>query len=112
MLLPEYFAMMGQTDQDKLAIQETFGAGAIQDFLAAAAREHGIYLVAGTIALRSEHAAKVKNSCLVFDPLARVLRATTKFIYLVLIVVPSSFVKATPLAQAMQWSRLTRHLAA
>ena len=67
-LLPEYFAMMGQTDQDKLAIQETFGAGPIQDFLASAAREHGIYLVAGTMALRSEQAAKVKNSCLVFDP--------------------------------------------
>ena len=37
-VLPEYFCLLGQSDTDKLAIQESFGAGAIQRFLADTAR--------------------------------------------------------------------------
>ena len=39
-VLPEYFCIMGRRDTDKLAIQERFGSGPIQDFLAATA-QHG-----------------------------------------------------------------------
>jgi nitrilase len=67
-VLPEYFAIMGQTDQDKLAVQETFGAGPLQDFLAASAREHGVWLVGGTIPLRSNDPRRVMNSSLAFNP--------------------------------------------
>jgi len=31
-LLPEYFCLMGQRDTDKLAIQESFGAGRFRIF--------------------------------------------------------------------------------
>ncbi len=67
-VLPEYFAIMGQTDQDKLAVQETFGAGPLQDFLATSAREHGVWLVGGTIPLRSDDPKRVMNSSLAFNP--------------------------------------------
>ena len=66
--LPEYFAIMGQSDRDKLAHQEVYGTGPLQDFLAQSAREFGVYLVGGTIPLQSKDAARVLNSCLVFNP--------------------------------------------
>ena len=33
MVLPEYFCLMGQTDQDKVTIKENFGQGRMQDSL-------------------------------------------------------------------------------
>jgi deaminated glutathione amidase len=47
--LPEYFCLLGQHDSDKLQIREQPGAGLLQDFLAAQAQRHGIWLVGGTI---------------------------------------------------------------
>ncbi len=67
-VLPEYFCLIGQRDGDKLAIQEAFGAGPIQQFLADAARELGLWLVGGTLPLSATHAEHVYNSSLVFDP--------------------------------------------
>jgi len=66
--LPEYFPLIGATDADRLAARETDGAGAIQDFLATTARRHCIWLVGGSIPLMADDAAKLRNSCLVFDP--------------------------------------------
>ncbi len=67
-VLPEYFAIMGARDTDKLAHAEHFGDGPLQNFLADAARAEGIWLVAGTIPLASEIPGKAFNSCLVFQP--------------------------------------------
>ncbi len=67
-VLPEYFCMIGQSDGDKLAIQEPFGEGPIQQFLAASARQHGVWLVAGTIPLSASGPDRVFNSSLAFDP--------------------------------------------
>ena len=67
-LLPEYFCLMGIKDLDKITIREKFGTGLIQDQLAQLAQELQIYIFAGTIPLETEHAAKVHNSTLVFDP--------------------------------------------
>ncbi|MEO6626150.1 MAG: carbon-nitrogen hydrolase family protein, partial [Burkholderiaceae bacterium] len=36
-MLPEYFCLLGQRDTDKLAVQEVFGQGSMQSFLAARA---------------------------------------------------------------------------
>ena len=66
--LPEYFPIMGMSDADKFDAREVEGQGAIQDFLAATARQHGIWLVGGSLPLGSTEAGKVLNSCLVFDP--------------------------------------------
>ena len=66
--LPEYFPIMGLSDADKFAVREVDGRGAIQDFLAATARKHGIWLVGGSLPLVPAEAGKVPNSCRVYDP--------------------------------------------
>ncbi len=66
--LPEYFCMMGHADSDKLALAEPPGNGPIQDFLAALARAHGIWLVGGTLPVRSAAAAHALNRCVVYGP--------------------------------------------
>jgi deaminated glutathione amidase len=65
--LPEYFAIMGLKDGDKVKAREKPGAGPIQDFLSATARRHGIWLVGGSVPLECESPEKVRNSCLVYD---------------------------------------------
>ena len=50
-VLPEYFCVMGRRDTDKLALQEALGQGPIQDWLAATARELGLWIVGGTLPL-------------------------------------------------------------
>jgi predicted amidohydrolase len=55
--LPEYFCLMGHKDRDKLGVAEADGEGPIQHMLAAAAREHGVWLVGGTLPLRLEGVA-------------------------------------------------------
>ncbi|MCJ0765831.1 carbon-nitrogen hydrolase family protein [Variovorax terrae] len=67
-VLPEYFCAMGLRDTDKLAFQETYGRGPIQQFLADAARELGLWIVGGTLPLAGSDAARVRNSSLVFSP--------------------------------------------
>ncbi|MET3134406.1 putative amidohydrolase [Oxalobacteraceae bacterium GrIS 1.11] len=67
-LLPEYWAIMGQQDSDKVAHAERPGAGPIQDCMAQLAREHGIWLVGGTLPLVSDEAGKVYNTTQVYDP--------------------------------------------
>lgn len=69
--LPEYWPLIAHQETDKLAHAETAGSGPLQDFLAAAAARHGIWLVGGTIPLVSEMPGKVLNSSLVFDPAGR-----------------------------------------
>ncbi|WP_342620331.1 carbon-nitrogen hydrolase family protein [Rhodoferax sp. GW822-FHT02A01] len=67
-VLPEYFCLIGQRDADKLAIQEAFGKGPIQDFLSETARTLGLWIVAGTLPLSASAPDKVFNSSLVFNP--------------------------------------------
>ena len=67
-VLPEYFCLIGTHDADKLAIQEPFGSGPIQQFLADTARELGLWLVGGTLPLTGAGTNKVFNSSLAFDP--------------------------------------------
>ena len=67
-VLPEYFALMGLADTDKLAVAEAFGHGPMQDAVAQMARESGIWLVAGTLPLAGQNPGRVRNSCLVFSP--------------------------------------------
>ena len=66
--LPEYFCLMGLKDTDKVNARENLGSGPIQEQLAALAKEHKIFLVAGTIPLVAKDLNKVLNTTLVFDP--------------------------------------------
>jgi predicted amidohydrolase len=66
--LPEYFCLMGQRDDDKLAIAEDDGHGPIQDFLARMARTHDLWLVGGTLPIRAVTPGRVRNACCVYGP--------------------------------------------
>ncbi|MCC2666801.1 MAG: hypothetical protein K0S63_717 [Gammaproteobacteria bacterium] len=66
-VLPENFAIMGQTDFDKIALREKKGQGPLQDFLAAQALRHGIWIVGGTIPLEAVDSHKVRAACLVYN---------------------------------------------
>lgn len=83
-VLPEYFCLLGARDTDKLGIQEIYGHGVIQQFMADAARALGLWIVGGTLPLtikpgQAGGGAKegmpapaptpqVHNSSLVFSP--------------------------------------------
>jgi nitrilase len=67
-VLPEYFCLMGQRDSDKLAVREAAGDGPVQAFLAAAARELGLWIVGGTLPLQADSEAHVRNASLAFSP--------------------------------------------
>lgn len=65
--LPEFFPQIAEDDRAKLGIREHFGGGPIQDFLAASARRHGLWLIGGTIPIESGDPEHVYNACLLYD---------------------------------------------
>ena len=73
-ILPEYFCIMGQHDTDKVAVAEDYRASTpdastpIQLFLRQQAIQHGIYLIGGTLPLKTTDADKVYNTTLVYAP--------------------------------------------
>jgi deaminated glutathione amidase len=66
--LPEYFCLIGSKDTDKLAISEASGHGEIQQFFSNTARELKIWIVGGTMPIKTSDAAHVRNSVLVYSP--------------------------------------------
>jgi nitrilase len=58
---------MGHQEVDKVGISETEGEGPIQNFLSGQAVRHGIWLVGGTIPLKSDEENKVRASCLLYN---------------------------------------------
>jgi len=65
--LPEYFAIMGMRPGDKVKVREKEGDGPIQNFLAATARLHRIWLVGCSVPMSAPSEGKVYNSCQVYD---------------------------------------------
>jgi nitrilase len=78
LVLPEYFCLMGQTDSQKLSIGEQAGDGPLQNFLAEVSSRLGVWVVGGTIPLKSASPSeaisntpefpRICNSSLVFSP--------------------------------------------
>jgi nitrilase len=66
--LPEYFCLMGASDNDKVAAREADGRGPVQDFLSAQAKRHGIWLAGGTTPIATDSPRHVRNSVLVYGP--------------------------------------------
>lgn len=66
--LPEYFPIINPDEQARFALAETDGQGPIQDFLAEQAQKHGIWLVGGSLPLKSYVEDKLTNTCLVYGP--------------------------------------------
>lgn len=65
--LPENFAFMGLADADKRAVAEVPGEGPIQRRLAVLAQRLGIWIIAGTVALRESADGRVSAASLLFD---------------------------------------------
>jgi nitrilase len=70
-VLPEYFPIIGAADIDRVNAREDYGHGPIQAWLARTAREHGIWIFAGSLPLTASVPDKMRNSTLVFDPFGR-----------------------------------------
>ncbi len=67
-LLPEYFPIISDDDQDKVKIREKFNEGPIQAFLAEQAQRHGIWIMGGTLPLETIDPNRVYNTCLLYNP--------------------------------------------
>src|SRR5580693_2935032 len=65
--LPENFSFMGLKDADKRGVAEADGSGPAQDFLAATARRLRLWIVGGTVPLRSGVDGRVAAASLVYD---------------------------------------------
>jgi deaminated glutathione amidase len=66
-VLPEYFAIMGMKDTDKINVREKHGDGPIQQWMSATAAKHRIWLIGGSIPIEASVPNKVRNTCLVYD---------------------------------------------
>ena len=67
-LLPEYFPIISDNEKAKLEIVEDYGNGPLQQWLAAQAKKYGIWLMAGTVPLRTENPTLVASACLLYTP--------------------------------------------
>lgn len=66
--LPELFCLLGQDDYAKVQQAEVFGDGVIQAYLKNAAQKYNMYIVGGSIPLKSPEPNRVFNSSLVYSP--------------------------------------------
>ena len=68
-VLPENFALMPERGKDKARYAEEPGDGPVQSFLSAAAKKHGLWIIAGSVPLVSPAIAdeRVYGACPVFD---------------------------------------------
>ena len=66
-VLPENFALMGNTEQDNIKNAEQEGKGKIQDFLVEQSAKNSIWLVGGSLPMKGKNADKVRAACLVFN---------------------------------------------
>lgn len=66
-VLPEYFPIIGATDRERVRARETYGNGPLQDWLAATAARHEVWIVAGSIPLAATQPHQMRNSSLVFN---------------------------------------------
>jgi nitrilase len=65
--LPENFSIMGRTEADKLKVAEADGDGPIQAFLSATARRLKLWIIGGTIPLKTAESGRSAAACLVYD---------------------------------------------
>ncbi len=66
-VLPECFALMQRSREQLLQCAEDDGHGQIQDFLSATAKRHDVWIIGGSLPLKSDHPNKVTNTALAYD---------------------------------------------
>jgi deaminated glutathione amidase len=65
--LPENFSFIGLKDADKLQVAEADGDGPVQAFLSNTARQLKMWILGGTIVIRTNDSSRVANSSLLID---------------------------------------------
>src|ERR1700683_813805 len=65
--LPENFSFIGLKDADKLQVAETDGDGTVQTFLSDTARQLDMWILGGTIVIRTNDSNRVANASLLID---------------------------------------------
>lgn len=65
-VLPEYFAGFGLPEQERVRAAESPQSGPVQDFLARTAYETGMWIVGGSLPMKTA-GSRVRGACLVFD---------------------------------------------
>jgi predicted amidohydrolase len=65
--LPENFSFIGLKDADKLRVAESDGNGPVQAFLSDTARKLNMWILGGTIVIRTGDLSRVANSSLLID---------------------------------------------
>lgn len=66
-VLPENFSFMGRTEAERREIVEADGDGPVQKAVAEAARELGLWIIAGTQPITVPGEARPANACVVYD---------------------------------------------
>ena len=69
--LPENFYLISGDAAAKVRAREPDGRGPIQDFLAASARRHKLWLVGGTCPIACDDPGRIRSACLVYDDAGR-----------------------------------------
>ena len=77
-VLPENFAYVGKRDTDKLAIAESAGTGPVQEFLARTAARHSMWIVGGSLPLKTPETELCYGASCVFDADGRALACYRK----------------------------------
>jgi deaminated glutathione amidase len=65
--LPENFSFLGLKDADKLQVAESDGEGVVQQFLSDTARKLKMWILGGTIVIRTENPRRAANASLLID---------------------------------------------
>src|SRR5271154_6780729 len=65
--LPENFSFLGLKDADKLQVAETDGEGVVQQFLSDTARKLKLWILGGTIVIRTDNPRRAANASLLID---------------------------------------------
>jgi nitrilase len=66
-VLPENFGLMPMSDEDKLQHVERDGEGPMQDALAQAAAKNKVWIVGGTIPIKSRESKRAWQTCFLYD---------------------------------------------
>ena len=70
-VLPENFAFMGRSEAERRKVVERIDDGPIQEGIAEAAREAGLWVIAGTTPVALDDDDRPANACLVYDDRGR-----------------------------------------
>ena len=66
-VLPECFSLYPKNKEDLFLVSEELGAGRVQNFLSEFAKSHGVWIVGGTIPIKSHLPDRVYASCIVWN---------------------------------------------